>query len=70
MARARSTPTAPKPPVRRLGIYGGTFDPVHHGHLILARDALEQLGLDLVLLVPCAVSPHKNAAATRTGRRQ
>lgn len=44
----------------RLGIYGGTFDPVHHGHLLLARDALEQLGLDAVLFVPCAQSPFKN----------
>jgi len=44
----------------RLGIYGGTFDPVHHGHLILARDALEQLRLDAILYVPCARSPFKN----------
>lgn len=44
----------------RLGLYGGTFDPVHHGHLILARDALEQLRLDAVLFVPCGQSPHKD----------
>ncbi len=44
----------------RLGIYGGTFDPVHHGHLILARDALEQLKLDAVLFVPCGRSPFKD----------
>jgi nicotinate-nucleotide adenylyltransferase len=44
----------------RLGIYGGTFDPVHHGHLLLARDALEQLKLDTVLFVPCALSPFKS----------
>lgn len=43
----------------RLGIYGGTFDPVHHGHLILAEDAREQLRLDAVLFVPCGQSPHK-----------
>ena len=43
----------------RLGIYGGTFDPVHHGHLLLARDALEQLRLDAVLFVPCGRSPLK-----------
>lgn len=43
----------------RLGIFGGTFDPVHHGHLILARDALEQAKLDAVLFVPCIQSPHK-----------
>ena len=45
----------------RLGVYGGTFDPVHHGHLILAHDALEQARLDAVLFVPCAQSPHKDA---------
>ena len=45
----------------RLGIFGGTFDPVHHGHLLLARDALEQARLDAVLFVPCAQSPHKDA---------
>jgi len=44
----------------RLGIYGGTFDPVHHGHLILARDALEQMRLDAVLFVPCGQSPFKD----------
>lgn len=43
----------------RLGIYGGTFDPVHLGHLILAEDAREQLKLDAVLFVPCGQSPHK-----------
>jgi nicotinate-nucleotide adenylyltransferase len=43
----------------RLGIYGGTFDPVHLGHLLLARDALEQLSLDAVLFVPAQQSPFK-----------
>jgi cytidyltransferase-like protein len=43
----------------RLGIYGGTFDPVHTGHLLLARDALEQLKLAAVLFVPCGQSPFK-----------
>ena len=42
-----------------IGIYGGTFDPVHHGHLILARDAVEQLGLSHLIFVPAAISPHK-----------
>ena len=44
---------------QRIGIYGGSFDPVHHGHLILARDAVEQLGLARLVFVPAAVSPHK-----------
>jgi len=54
---------APRRPARsrlRLGVYGGTFDPVHHGHLVLARDALEQLRLDAVLFVPCGQSPFKS----------
>ena len=56
---------APRPRARRLqlGVYGGTFDPVHHGHLLLARDALEQLKLDAVLFVPCARSPFKGRKA-------
>jgi nicotinate-nucleotide adenylyltransferase len=47
----------------RLGIYGGTFDPVHVGHLLLARDALEQCRLDAVMFVPCAQSPLKKRGA-------
>lgn len=43
----------------RTALYGGTFDPIHHGHLILAREAMEQLGLDRVVFVPAALSPFK-----------
>ena len=53
--------TSKRSPRLRLGIYGGTFDPVHLGHLILAHDALEQLALDAVLFVPAARSPFKAA---------
>lgn len=43
----------------RLGILGGTFDPIHIGHLILAEEAWYQLGLEKVLLVPAGDPPHK-----------
>lgn len=47
----------------RIGILGGTFDPPHTGHLILALDAIEQLALDRVLLVPAARQPLKAGTA-------
>jgi nicotinate-nucleotide adenylyltransferase len=47
--------------VRRVALYGGTFDPIHHGHLILARDAMELMNLDCVVFLPAAISPHKLA---------
>lgn len=43
----------------RIGIYGGTFNPVHHGHLILARQTLEEFKLDRLVFVPAAESPFK-----------
>lgn len=43
----------------RLGIFGGTFDPVHLGHLIMAEEFREQLGLDRVLFLPAGQPPHK-----------
>ena len=44
---------------RRLGIFGGTFDPPHHGHLVLANEAVKQLDLDAVLWVLTPNPPHK-----------
>jgi nicotinate-nucleotide adenylyltransferase len=45
--------------VARVGLLGGTFNPPHIAHLVCAQEALVQLGLDRVLLVPAAVPPHK-----------
>src|SRR6202045_4803071 len=48
--------------MRKIGIYGGTFDPIHHGHLILGRQACEELGLEQLIFVPAALSPFKREA--------
>lgn len=54
----------------RTALYGGSFDPIHHGHLLLAREALEQHGLDRVVFIPAAVSPFKlHADITSPGLR-
>jgi nicotinate-nucleotide adenylyltransferase len=42
-----------------VGVFGGTYDPVHFGHLICAEQLSESLDLDLVLFIPCCRSPHK-----------
>ena len=47
----------------KLAIYGGTFDPIHHGHLILAREARERFGFEKVIFVPATVSPFKSSPA-------
>jgi nicotinate-nucleotide adenylyltransferase len=47
----------------RIGILGGTFNPPHLGHLICAQEALIQLELDKVLIIPAAVPPHKTVEA-------
>lgn len=45
---------------QRIGIFGGTFDPVHYGHLLLAETCREQLNLDSVVLLPAGSPPHKS----------
>jgi nicotinate-nucleotide adenylyltransferase len=53
----------------RLGIYGGTFDPIHLGHLILAEQCREACGLDRVLLIATGSPPHKPGGRTPVAHR-
>jgi len=52
---------------RRIGVFGGTFDPPHQGHLIAAQSALEALELDHVLWVPSGMPPHRPDGAQSSG---
>jgi nicotinate-nucleotide adenylyltransferase len=46
--------------VAGTAVFGGSFNPIHYGHLLLADEVLEALGLDRILFVPAAVPPHKS----------
>lgn len=56
-------------PVRRLGIFGGSFDPPHASHRLLAQAALEQLQLDRLLVVPTGQAWHKHRPLTDARHR-
>lgn len=53
--------------MRRIGLYGGSFDPVHWGHLLVAQSALEELQLDRLFFIPAAQSPFKPASPPTPG---
>lgn len=53
---------------KRIGLFGGSFDPVHLGHLILAETAAEQLRLERLYFIPAAVSPLKTRSPLASGR--
>jgi nicotinate-nucleotide adenylyltransferase len=54
----------------RIGVFGGSFDPVHFGHLIAAECAREQARLDRVVFVPAAAPPHKPGRILAEGRHR
>jgi nicotinate-nucleotide adenylyltransferase len=54
--------------MQRIGIYGGSFDPVHLGHLLVAQAAREELELERLFFVPAAQSPFKQASTPSAGK--
>jgi nicotinate-nucleotide adenylyltransferase len=51
----------------KVAIFGGTFNPIHYGHLLLAESAREQLALDRVVFIPANLPPHKRTAHVVSG---
>jgi nicotinate-nucleotide adenylyltransferase len=55
---------------RQIGILGGTFNPIHLGHLLIAQDAMEQFGLGRVKFIPSATPPHKKFEGNATAAQR
>jgi nicotinate-nucleotide adenylyltransferase len=49
----------------KVGIFGGTFDPIHQGHMIIAEQVMDELDLARVVFVPGGIPPHKEASSVR-----
>ena len=56
--------------MEKIGIFGGTFNPIHNGHKALAQHYIEALELDRLLVIPTAAPPHKQAADLLSGRER
>ncbi len=52
---------------RKIALFGGSFDPPHLGHIMMAQAAIHQAGVDEVIFIPCAVSPHKTSTPPTPG---
>lgn len=62
--------TSATSPVRRIGLYGGSFDPIHLGHVELAAQARELAQLDSVIFIPCLRSPHKDQPSVASSKQR
>ncbi len=55
-----ASPSARNDILKRIGLFGGTFNPVHHGHLKMAEAARREYKLDVAYFIPCGIPPHKS----------
>lgn len=55
---------------KRIGLMGGSFDPIHYGHLVLAEEMRSRLSLDKVIFIPVGCAPHKHAAKMTMPRQR
>jgi nicotinate-nucleotide adenylyltransferase len=56
--------------MKRIGLFGGTFDPPHKGHISIAEQAMRQLGLECVYFIPAYIPPHKQQHSSTTARHR
>ena len=49
----------------KIGVFGGTFDPIHQGHMVIAEQVMDELKLSRVVFVPGGIPPHKEASSVR-----
>jgi nicotinate-nucleotide adenylyltransferase len=55
---------------KSIGIFGGTFDPIHKGHIAIAKQAMKQLSLTRVYFVPTSIPPHKQLRSSATAKHR
>ena len=56
--------------MEKIGIFGGSFNPVHNEHIKVAKDAIKELQLDKLFIIPTFVAPHKQGVEVLSGKEQ
>ncbi len=70
MMKTKTAGRTARAPAEKLGIFGGTFDPIHLGHLIVASHVREVMQLDRIIFVPASTPPHKRGSEISPGDKR